>query len=131
MRFLKRLKEFFFLIYKKLKRSLSFDLQVSPFIFPTVSNGNDVRPSASMVDNALAGNKNTELFAAVAIGSTIITSFAWVFNFLTHVPTQRISKSYALGDLSKVESNFHTALIFASALGLICSVLLFISMIGY
>lgn len=85
-----------------------------------------LEPLASIVDNALAGNKDTELFAAVAIGASIVTSFAWVFNFLTHVPTQRISKSYAEGDFGKVEMNFHTALLIALALGVFCSTFLFL-----
>jgi MATE family multidrug resistance protein len=84
-----------------------------------------LEPLASIVDNALAGNKDTDLFAAVAIGASIVTSFAWVFNFLTHVPTQRISKSFAKDDRNGVEANFHTALLIALALGLFCSVILF------
>lgn len=84
-----------------------------------------LEPLASIVDNALAGNKDTELFAAVAIGSTIVTSFAWVFNFLTHVPTQRISKFYSAGLRKEAEDNFHSALLIAFVLGLICSVSLY------
>lgn len=85
-----------------------------------------LEPLASIVDNALAGNKDTKLFAAVAIGATIVTSFAWVFNFLTHVPTQRISKSFAANDDQQVEANFHSALMIAFGLGLFCSIALFL-----
>lgn len=92
-----------------------------PSLFATL-----LEPLASIVDNAFAGNKETELFAAVAIGSTIVTSFAWIFNFLTHVPTQRISRSYSKGDHKGVVENFHSALFLALALGLFCSIFIFL-----
>ena len=50
-----------------------------------------LEPLASVVDTALVGHLDTSLLAALAIGTTLFSSFTWIFNFLIHASTQSIA----------------------------------------
>lgn len=46
-----------------------------------------------MVDTALVGKLDTNLLAALAVGTTLLSSFTWVFNFLIHASTQAVASA--------------------------------------
>ena len=52
-----------------------------------------LEPLASLVDTALVGRMQTEWLGALAIGTIILSSFTWMFNFLVHATTQGISSA--------------------------------------
>jgi MATE family multidrug resistance protein len=62
-----------------------------PSILATV-----LEPLASIVDTAFIGNINSEWLGALALATTILNLFTWMFNFLVHGPTQSVSQ--AVGD---------------------------------
>lgn len=63
-----------------------------------------LEPISSVVDTALVGHYNTSSLAALAVGSTMMGAFTWMFNFLIHAPVQSISESVGESDFLKVHS---------------------------
>ena len=74
-------------------------------------------PLFNVVDTALVGNLNTTWLAALTVGTTLLNSFTWVFNFLIHVSTQGISEAKAKKDSSILKDSvlipLYTAVILA------------------
>lgn len=52
-----------------------------------------MEPLAGVVDTALVGKLDTALLAALAVGTTLLSSFTWVFNFLIHASTQAVASA--------------------------------------
>lgn len=55
-------------------------------------------PLAGVVDTAFIGHVGVHSLAALSAAVTLINTFSWIFNFLLHVPTQRIASQ--LGESS-------------------------------
>ena len=52
-----------------------------------------LEPLASLVDTALVGRMHTDWLGALAVGTIILSSFTWMFNFLVHATTHGISSA--------------------------------------
>ena len=61
------------------------------FSFPSIL-ASLLEPLASVVDTALVGRLNTEWLGALALGTTILSTFTWMFNFLLHASTHSLSE---------------------------------------
>lgn len=50
-----------------------------------------LEPLSAIVDTGLVGQLDTEMLAALAVGTTLLSTFTWVFNFLIHASTQALA----------------------------------------
>tara|TARA_R110000868_G_scaffold204946_3_gene453219 strand:- start:85427 stop:86698 length:1272 start_codon:yes stop_codon:yes gene_type:complete len=81
-----------------------------------------LEPLSSVVDTALVGQLDTKMLAALAVGTTLLTSFTWVFNFLVHASTSAVASS----DQSEVGGSTRVSLTIALFVGLITAFLLYL-----
>jgi multidrug resistance protein, MATE family len=66
--------------------------QIVLFSIPSIA-ASLLEPLAGIVDTALVGRLDTKMLAALAVGTTLLSSFTWIFNFLIHASTQSIASS--------------------------------------
>ena len=93
--------------------------QILLFSLPSVA-ASLLEPLAGIVDTALVGQIDTTMLASLAVGTTILASFTWIFNFLIHASTQGIAAA-AFEDIGgRVRMSLSVALVVAvmSAVGL-------------
>lgn len=91
-----------------------------------------LEPLAGVVDTALVGRLDTQWLAALAIGTTILSTFTWMFNFLLHSSTHAVSRVLAesevsSGNHSKVAQSILMSLYMAFGVGLLAALFLFFS----
>ena len=79
---------------------------------------------ASLVDTALVGRIDTGWLGALAIGSIILGSFTWVFNFLIHATTHGIASSDTPNGGALLRERIRIALLMGLGLGLLSALLL-------
>ncbi len=82
-----------------------------------------LEPISSVVDTALVGHFSTDSLAALAVGTTVMSAFTWMFNFLIHAPIQAISQRIGQGDYKGVASLFKLSV-------LVCMVLSILLILG-
>lgn len=85
-------------------------LEILLFSLPSIA-ASLLEPLASVVDTALVGHLDTTLLAALAIGTTILSSFTWMFNFLIHASTQAIASAKNIPLGSRANVSFSVAII--------------------
>lgn len=78
-----------------------------------------LEPISSVIDTALVGKFDTGSLAALAIGTTLISSLTWMFNFLVHAPIQAVSDKIGKGLFEEVASLCKLNLLIALGLGLL------------
>jgi putative MATE family efflux protein len=77
-----------------------------------------MEPVAAMIDTALVGHLNSEWLAAMAISASILTTTAWIFNFLVYTVTARVAQAVGAGDKSLIGGQIRLALLTAAGLGI-------------
>ena len=93
------------------------------FSLPSIASS-VLEPLASVVDTAMVGHIETPLVGILAIATTILSSFTWMFNFLVHASTRNVSHHFARKEgkalAATIRSGLKVALLIgvASALGL-------------
>lgn len=85
-------------------------LEIFLFSLPSIA-ASLLEPLSSVVDTALVGHLDTTLLAALAIGTTILSSFTWIFNFLIHASTQAIASAKNISLGSRANVSFSIAII--------------------
>ena len=85
-----------------------------------------IEPLTATVDTALVGRLDTQWLAALAVATVIFSSFTWMFNFLIHASTQAVSEAFGSGDWAKVTSKIKVSLGFATVIGLVSTLVLFL-----
>ncbi|MGB0452507.1 MAG: MATE family efflux transporter [Bacteriovoracaceae bacterium] len=103
---------------KSYKEILLFSL---PSIFTTL-----IEPLSGVVDTALIGHKEPHVLGALGIGAMIVSSCAWIFNFLVHVPTQKFSGLIAEKNWQRLNKSFSSATFLALVLGPFITIVLFL-----
>ena len=83
-----------------------------------------LEPLASLVDTALVGRMNTDWLGALAVGSIILGSFTWVFNFLIHATTHGIASSDNPTGTALLRERVRISLTVGLGLGLLSALLL-------
>ena len=83
-----------------------------------------LEPLSSVVDTALVGHYDTSSLAALAVGSTMMGAFTWMFNFLVHAPVQSISEAQGNGDQAKVHSLTKLSLLISFGLSFLLIILI-------
>ena len=83
-----------------------------------------LEPLSSVVDTALVGHYDTKSLAALAVGSTMMGAFTWMFNFLIHAPVQSISQAVGERDYLKIHSLTKLALTISFALSIFLLILI-------
>ena len=102
----------------KLKQLLFFSL---PLVL-----GSLLEPLSGIIDSAFVARLGADSLAALAVGVTIINSFSWVFNFLTHVIVESVS-STTVGEENSSEQG-HTirlSIVTSAFIGLVTAIFLF------
>ena len=89
--------------------------------------GSLLEPLAGIVDSAFVARLGTESLAALAVGVTIINSFSWVFNFLTHVIVESVSSSTVGEDSSEQSQTIGLSLLISGLIGTLTAVGLYLS----
>ncbi len=74
-----------------------------------------------MVDTALVGRLDTQMLAALAVATTILSSVTWVFNFLIHASTQAVASAGP----TEIGARARVSLSVALAIGCAVALLLF------
>lgn len=87
--------------------------------------GSLLEPIASVIDNAFVGNIKTEWLAALAFGTMILSSIAWVFNFIIHVTTESISRVFGQGSQKDVIGLTQVSLLIALIVGFLSAALMY------
>ena len=102
----------------KLKQLLLFSL---PLVL-----GSLLEPLSGIIDSAFVARLGADSLAALAVGVTIINSFSWVFNFLTHVIVESVS-STTVGEerLSEQGHTIRLSMITSGVIGLVTAIFLF------
>ena len=91
-----------------------------PSIFACV-----LEPLASLIDSALVGHLSTAWLAALALGTTLLSSFSWIFNFLVHVSTESVAKSSEVDKFDLQVERIQVAVIMSVFVGMISTLFLF------
>jgi putative MATE family efflux protein len=85
-----------------------------------------LEPLAGVVDSALVGHKSTEWLAALAIATTLYSSFSWIFNFLVHVGAQKVADAIEKKKQELLVGRTQVVLISATILGLLSALFMYI-----
>ena len=85
-----------------------------------------LEPLASLVDTALVGQMRTDWLGALAVGTIILSSFTWIFNFLIHATTHGISSADTPDTHSLLQERIRICLTVGLGLGLISALALWI-----
>ena len=83
-----------------------------------------LEPLASLVDTALVGHLQTEWLGALAVGTIILSSFTWIFNFLVHATTHGISAADTPATLPLLRERIRICLTVGVGLGLLSALAL-------
>ena len=83
-----------------------------------------LEPLASLVDTALVGRMHTEWLGALAVGTIILSSFTWIFNFLIHATTHDISSADTPTTRSLLKERIGICLTVGLGIGLVSSLVL-------
>lgn len=85
-----------------------------------------LEPLAGLVDTSLVGQINTDWLASLAVGTTILSAFTWMFNFLVHASTQAVSQAAGKGDFAELGEKMKISLFLAFGIGFLsaCSIYL-------
>ncbi len=84
-----------------------------------------LEPISAVIDTALVGNFNTQALAALAVGTTVMSAFTWMFNFLIHAPIQSISEKISNRDYRGVASLLKLSIIICFFLSILLIVFLY------
>lgn len=80
-------------------------------------------PLSGVIDTALVGQKNTQWLAALAVGTTLLNTFTWMFNFLVHASTQGLADAVGRGEAPA--QKVQTSLLWALGVGLLSATFLY------
>ena len=83
-----------------------------------------LEPLASLVDTALVGQLDTRWLGALAVGTIILSSFTWIFNFLVHATTHGISAADTPATLPLLRERIRICLTVGLGLGLLSALAL-------
>ena len=83
-----------------------------------------LEPIASLVDTALVGHLQTEWLGALAVGTIILSSFTWIFNFLVHATTHGISAACTPSTLPLLRERIRICLMVGLGLGVLSALVL-------
>ena len=83
-----------------------------------------LEPIASMVDTALVGHLQTQWLGALAVGTIILSSFTWIFNFLVHATTHGISAACTPSTLPLLRERIRICLTVGLVIGLLSTLVL-------
>jgi MATE family multidrug resistance protein len=84
-----------------------------------------MEPVAAMVDTAFVGRKDTLWLAGLAVSTSVLTAFTWVFNFLVYAVTARVAQAVGAGDRNRLGLQTRLALLTAAGLGCVVGTLLY------
>ncbi len=85
-----------------------------------------MEPVAAMVDTAFVGRKDTLWLAGLAVTTSVLTAFTWVFNFLVYAVTARVAQAVGAGDRKLIGKQIRLALFTALGLGCVVGTLLYL-----
>ena len=88
-----------------------------------------MEPVAAMVDTAFVGRKDTIWLAGLAVSTSVLTAFTWVFNFLVYAVTARVAQAVGAGDRRLLGTHIRLALLSALGLGCVVGALLYVFMV--
>jgi putative MATE family efflux protein len=94
------------------------------FSLPSIL-GSLFEPLSGVIDTALVGQTNTQWLAALAVGTTLLNTFTWMFNFLVHATTQALADAIGRGEAPA--QKVQTSLLWALCVGLFSAGILFLS----
>ncbi|MEX1100065.1 MAG: MATE family efflux transporter, partial [Bacteriovoracaceae bacterium] len=94
------------------------------FSLPSIL-GSLFEPLSGVIDTALVGQKNTQWLAALAVGTTLLNTFTWMFNFLVHATTQGLADAIGRGEAPA--QKVQTSLLWALGVGLLSASFLFLA----
>lgn len=94
------------------------------FSLPSIL-GSLFEPLSGVIDTALVGQKNTQWLAALAVGTTLLNTFTWMFNFLVHATTQSLADAIGRGEAPA--QKVQTSLLWALGVGLLSACVLFLA----
>ena len=95
------------------------------FSLPSIASS-VLEPLASVVDTAMVGHISTSLIGVLAIATTILSSFTWMFNFLVHASTRNVAHFFAKEDEKSLVATMRSGLKVALLLGVGSALLLFV-----
>ncbi|TNF26369.1 MAG: MATE family efflux transporter [Deltaproteobacteria bacterium] len=85
-----------------------------------------LEPLAGLVDTSLVGQIDTKWLASLAVGTTILNAFTWMFNFLVHASTQAVSKAAGQKDYSLLGEKMKISLFLAFTIGFLSASFIFL-----
>jgi putative MATE family efflux protein len=94
------------------------------FSLPSIA-ASVLEPLASVVDTAMVGHISTPLIGSLAIATTILSSFTWMFNFLVHASTRNVSHFVAKKDHASLMITIRSGLKISIVLGVLSTLFLF------
>ncbi|MBG08627.1 MAG: hypothetical protein CME68_07700 [Halobacteriovoraceae bacterium] len=95
------------------------------FSLPSIASS-VLEPLASVVDTAMVGHIETPLVGVLAIATTILSSFTWMFNFLVHASTRNVSHYYAKKEGKALAATIRSGLKIAFTIGLVSALCLYL-----
>ena len=94
------------------------------FSLPSIASS-VLEPLASVVDTAMVGHIETPLVGVLAIATTILSSFTWMFNFLVHASTRNVSHHFAKKEGKALAATIRSGLKVAFLIGLVSALCLY------
>ncbi|MCO4793644.1 MAG: MATE family efflux transporter [Bacteriovoracaceae bacterium] len=85
-----------------------------------------LEPLAGLVDTSLVGQLNTEWLASLAVATTILNAFTWMFNFLVHASTQAVAKAAGQNDLGMLGEKMKISVFLSFAIGFLSACFIFL-----
>ena len=85
-----------------------------------------LEPIAGLVDTSLVGQIDTKWLASLAVATTILSAFTWMFNFLVHASTQAVAKAAGQKDFSLLGEKMKISLFLALSIGLLSAGFIFL-----
>lgn len=76
-----------------------------------------LEPVAGMVDTAFLGHIDSSYVAALALTATLLSAFAWVFNFLVNGVTAQVAEALGKRDSEQLGARIRLSLVVALAAG--------------
>ena len=85
-----------------------------------------LEPISSVVDTAFIGQLNSEWLASLAVGTSLLNTFTWMFNFLIHVTIQSIADARTQDSVEHFSRKIKVSFICALIVGICGSLILFL-----
>lgn len=85
-----------------------------------------LEPLAGLVDTSLVGQLDTKWLASLAVATTILNAFTWMFNFLVHASTQAVAKAAGQKDYSLLGEKMKISLFLAFSIGFLSACFIFL-----